>query len=109
MGAIRAPVLVDPAQTPRAEFLCTRSFEAAQPYERILEDAIHGDRAHFAREDYVEEAWRIVDGILKAPPPVEEYEPGSWGPPDLDRKVAPPGGWQNPTVDGGSPIRADHG
>ena len=33
-------------------------------YERVLGDAMAGDRTLFAREDYVEEAWRIVDPVL---------------------------------------------
>jgi glucose-6-phosphate 1-dehydrogenase len=67
-------------------------------YERVLGDAMHGDATLFAREDYVEEAWRIVDPVLKAGTPVYEYEPGSWGPKEVDARVSPPGGWQNPTV-----------
>src|SRR2546429_1044635 len=34
-------------------------------YERVLGDAMHGDATLFAREDYVEEAWRIVGPVLK--------------------------------------------
>ena len=50
----------------------------------------------FAREDYVEEAWRIVDPILKADTAVHEYEPGTWGPGGVDQTVSPVGGWHNP-------------
>jgi glucose-6-phosphate 1-dehydrogenase len=67
-------------------------------YERVLGDAMQGDPTLFAREDYVEEAWRIVDPMLKAGTPVYEYEPGTWGPKEVDASVSPPGGWQNPTV-----------
>jgi glucose-6-phosphate 1-dehydrogenase len=67
-------------------------------YERVLGDAMQGDPTLFAREDYVEEAWRIVDPILKAGIPVYEYEPGAWGPAEVDARVLPPGGWQNPDV-----------
>ena len=55
-----------------------------------------GDATLFAREDYVEEAWRIVDPVLKAGTPVYEYEPGTWGPREVDARVAPPGGWHEP-------------
>jgi glucose-6-phosphate 1-dehydrogenase len=72
--------------------------EEMDAYERVLGDAMAGDATLFAREDYVEEAWRIVDPVLKAGTPVYEYEPGTWGPNEVDQKVAPPGGWQNPTV-----------
>ena len=64
-------------------------------YERVLGDALHGDQTLFAREDSVEEAWRIVDPVLAAPPPVHAYAPGSWGPAEAAR-VAPPGGWHDP-------------
>jgi len=67
-------------------------------YERVLGDAMLGDATLFAREDYVEEAWRIVDPVLKDGTPVYEYEPGTWGPKEVDAKVSPPGGWQNPTL-----------
>ena len=66
------------------------------PYERLLGDAMAGDSSEFARQDYVEEAWRIVDPILKAPVPVANYMPGTWGP-ELERHLIPPGGWHDPT------------
>ena len=47
--------------------------------------------------DYVEEAWRIVDPVLKMKTPVREYEPGTWGPVDPAQDIVPPGGWANPT------------
>ena len=67
-------------------------------YERVLSDAMAGDATLFAREDYVEEAWRIVDPALKAGTPVYEYEPNTWGPAQIAEKVTPPEGWQNPVV-----------
>ena len=57
-----------------------------------------GDATLFAREDYVEEAWRIVDPVLKTVTPIFEYEPRTWGPREVDQKVVPPGGWNNPVV-----------
>jgi glucose-6-phosphate 1-dehydrogenase len=72
--------------------------EEMDAYERILSDAMVGDGTHFAREDYVEEAWRIVDGALKADTPVFGYDKNSWGPSETIEKVSPPGGWQNPTA-----------
>ena len=73
---------------------CAKEMDA---YERVLGDAMRGDQTLFAREDYVEEAWRIVDPVLKAGTPVQEYEPGTWGPDEIKR-VTPPGGWQDPVV-----------
>jgi glucose-6-phosphate 1-dehydrogenase len=65
-------------------------------YERVLGDAMAGDATLFAREDYVEEAWRIVDPVLKAGTPIYEYEKGAWGPAEVDQQVLPLGGWHNP-------------
>jgi glucose-6-phosphate 1-dehydrogenase len=67
-------------------------------YERVLGDAMAGDATLFAREDYVEEAWRIVDPVLKEGTPIFEYEPNTWGPIEVDQRVVPAGGWQNPIV-----------
>jgi len=69
-------------------------------YERVLGDAMAGDATLFAREDHVEEAWRIVDPVLKAGTPVYEYEPNTWGPREVDETVSPLGGWQHPIVTG---------
>jgi glucose-6-phosphate 1-dehydrogenase len=67
-------------------------------YERVLTDALAGDRALFAREDYVEEAWRIVDPILKdgVLPPPGQYAAGTWG--VSADAVSPPGGWKDPVL-----------
>jgi len=67
-------------------------------YERVLGDAMAGDATLFAREDYVEEAWRIVDPVLKTDTPVYEYEPSSWGPKEAEA-ISPAGGWQDPTLE----------
>lgn len=74
---------------------CPKEMEA---YERVLGDAMAGDATHFARQDYVEEAWRIVDPALKADTPIYAYEKGGWGPSQVDQRVLPPGGWHNPTA-----------
>lgn len=67
-------------------------------YERVLTDAMAGDPTHFARQDYVEEAWKIVDDYLESDVPVYEYEPGTWGPDNVNELILPPGGWNNPEV-----------
>jgi glucose-6-phosphate 1-dehydrogenase len=64
-------------------------------YERVLGAAMAGDSSLFAREDYVEEAWRIVEPVLKMNTPVYQYAPNTWGP-DEAARVTPPGGWHNP-------------
>ena len=70
--------------------------EEMEAYERVLGDAMAGDAILFARQDYVEEAWRIVDPALKANTPIYEYDKGTWGPNEVYERVSPPGGWQNP-------------
>jgi len=70
--------------------------DAPEPYERLLDDAMHGDSSHFTREDGVEETWRIVQPLLDAPPPVEPYKPGSWGPPGATKLLAGHPGWREP-------------
>jgi glucose-6-phosphate 1-dehydrogenase len=68
-------------------------------YERVLGDAMEGDATLFARQDYVEEAWRIVDPLLREVTPVYQYEPATWGPAEVDARVMPEGGWNNPTIE----------
>jgi glucose-6-phosphate 1-dehydrogenase len=81
------------------EMLASRHPQAGgvDAYERVLGGAMEGDATMFAREDYVEEAWRIVDPVLKAGTPIHEYERNTWGPNETER-VTPPGGWSNPTM-----------
>ena len=85
-----------------AEMLAHHHPEATEidAYERVLGDAMAGDASIFARQDYVEEAWRIVDPILKLATPAYEYEPGTWGPKEVATHIAPPNGWENPVIGG---------
>jgi glucose-6-phosphate 1-dehydrogenase len=80
-----------------------QSPEEMTAYERLLGDALRGDQRAFAREDGVEAAWQVVDGVLgaSAASPVYVYEPASWGPPEADRLVSPC--WHNPTPPGVTP------
>jgi len=66
-------------------------------YERLLTDAMKGDPTLFVRADAVEEAWRVVDGILDNVAPVHPYEPGTWGPVEADRLVGGLKKWHNPS------------
>jgi glucose-6-phosphate 1-dehydrogenase len=72
----------------------------ATPYEVLLDAAIRGDSSHFARQDAVEETWRIVQPLLDDPPPVETYAPGSWGPEAAARLPHDVGGWHDPWLPG---------
>jgi glucose-6-phosphate 1-dehydrogenase len=72
--------------------------EGPTPYEVLLEAAMDGDSAPFTRQDSVEEAWRIMAPLLKEPPPVHRYAPGTWGPVEGDRLLAGVGRWHEPWV-----------
>ena len=82
----------------RVELVASRQPGADEraAYDRVLTDALEGDTELFARMDYVEESWRIVDSVRTMDNPVREYEPGTWGPPARPDDIAPPGGWANP-------------
>jgi glucose-6-phosphate 1-dehydrogenase len=77
-------------------FACRDRHGMIEPYDRLLSDAMDGDPLLFARQDEVETAWSIVDPILSDPPPLGDYEPGSWGPKQADAMAAPIGGWAAP-------------
>jgi glucose-6-phosphate 1-dehydrogenase len=81
-----------------------QSADEPSAYERVLGDAMQGDATLFARQDYTEEAWRIVDPVLKADTPVHEYEQKTWGPSEVDKQVSPTGGWHNPVATGTSEV-----
>jgi glucose-6-phosphate 1-dehydrogenase len=66
------------------------------PYERLLGDALRGDPALFVAEAGVEAAWSVVDPVLGNAPPVNDYDPNTWGPPEADLLIAGDGGWHNP-------------
>jgi glucose-6-phosphate 1-dehydrogenase len=70
--------------------------EPLQPYERLLHCAMVGDHQVFAREDSVEETWRIVQPLLDAPPEVHSYEPGCWGPVESDQLLRGHPRWHRP-------------
>ena len=70
--------------------------EGPTPYEVLLDAAMRGESSHFARQDAVEETWRVVQPLIDAPPPVELYEPGTWGPASADELTRDHGGWRSP-------------
>jgi glucose-6-phosphate 1-dehydrogenase len=70
--------------------------EGATPYEVLLHAALVSDSSLFTRQDMVEESWRIVQPLLDTAPPVEGYEPGSWGPAAAEQLVNGYGGWRDP-------------
>jgi glucose-6-phosphate 1-dehydrogenase len=76
-----------------------QSADEMEPYERLLGDAAKGDATLFAREDAVEEAWRVVEPVLGNVTPVHAYDPDTWGPFEANAIVAHIGGWHDPAVE----------
>ncbi len=72
--------------------------EGPTPYEVLLHAAMIGDSTRFARQDGVEETWRIMQPLLDSPPPVHPYTPGSWGPAAADSVASEFGGWRSPWI-----------
>jgi glucose-6-phosphate 1-dehydrogenase len=70
--------------------------EGPTAYEVLLHAALTGDSSHFARQDAVDETWRVVQPLIDDPPPVETYEQGSWGPKAAEELVREYGGWHDP-------------
>ena len=69
--------------------------ERHEPYERLLVDALAGEPRRFARQDTLEQAWRIVDPVLREAHDVVPYDYGGWGPAAADR-LPGDGGWHQP-------------
>ena len=68
------------------------------PYERLLGDALRGDKTLFTSDESVEAAWRVVDPILTNPTPVTEYECGTW-PVAAESMAAGVMGWHRPMAE----------
>ncbi|HRQ33411.1 MAG TPA: hypothetical protein PLM89_09955, partial [Anaerolineales bacterium] len=68
------------------------------PYERLLGDAISGDRTLFSREDATEAAWAVVEPALKKHPRALPYKRGGWGPEEANALIAKGSGWHNPSL-----------
>ena len=76
----------------------TEGGEGPTPYEVLLHAAMIGNSTRFARQDGIEETWRVMQPLLDSPPPVQPYQPGSWGPSaaaNLPAEYAP---WRTPTA-----------
>ncbi|MFC2029694.1 glucose-6-phosphate dehydrogenase [Chloroflexota bacterium] len=80
------------------DFHYAEDFRSGLPeaYERLLLDALQGDATLFARADGIELAWGLIDPIVASwmqpgSPPLATYEPGSWGPSEMDEYLAQSG------------------
>jgi glucose-6-phosphate 1-dehydrogenase len=63
--------------------------DVLEAYERLLHDAMSGDHTLFSDAEGIERLWEVAAPLLQNPPPVESYEPGSWGPDSMEDLIAP--------------------
>ncbi|MGA8656291.1 MAG: glucose-6-phosphate dehydrogenase [Chthoniobacterales bacterium] len=81
------------------ELILTEQAEADMPpYQRLLGDAFKGNSELFAREDFVDAQWRVVEPILDNVTPLYRYALGTWGPEEAERLIGSDGPWINPKV-----------
>jgi glucose-6-phosphate 1-dehydrogenase len=69
--------------------------EVLEAYERLILDAMRGDRTLFTTADGIERLWEVSEPLLREPPPVRLYEQGSWGPKSIHQLIAP-NAWRLP-------------
>jgi glucose-6-phosphate 1-dehydrogenase len=62
---------------------------ALEAYERLILDAVKGNHTLFNTADGLERLWEISEPLLRHPPPVRAYDPGSWGPNQIHQLIAP--------------------
>jgi glucose-6-phosphate 1-dehydrogenase len=79
----------------RMEFTYESSFgsQGLEPYERLMYDAMLGDRTLFTNADGIESLWAASSELLLDPPPLHRYEPGSYGPQKMHELIAPRRWW----------------
>ncbi|MCW2954201.1 MAG: glucose-6-phosphate 1-dehydrogenase [Conexibacter sp.] len=66
-----------------------KELEALEAYERLIHDAMVGDHTLFTTADGIERLWEVSAPLLASPPPLQPYEPGTWGPDAIDDLIAP--------------------
>jgi glucose-6-phosphate 1-dehydrogenase len=81
----------------------SRASDVLEAYERLILDAMRGDRTLFTTADGIERLWEVSSTLLEAPPPVRSYPPDSWGPNAIHQLIAPHAwrlpferGWRDP-------------
>ena len=82
----------------RELLLLNSAADSDSPYERLLGDALAGDRSLFASQDAVESAWAVLDKVLVEHHKSLPYEKGSWGPKQAESLLGRHGPWHNPCL-----------
>jgi glucose-6-phosphate 1-dehydrogenase len=82
--------------------------DVLEAYERLILDAMRGDRTLFTTADGIERLWEVSSPLIDSPPPVRLYAPGSWGPNSMHQLIAPHAwrlpferSWRDPDLFGG--------
>jgi glucose-6-phosphate 1-dehydrogenase len=65
-------------------------------YERLILEAMLGDQSLFTRSDEIDRIWEVATPLLNDPPPVQFYEPGTWGPEPAIKHLIAPHRWHLP-------------
>jgi glucose-6-phosphate 1-dehydrogenase len=97
LGA-RRPERAEPERIDLDVEFGTEGIDVPAPYEVLLHAAMQGDSTRFKRQDGVEQAWRVMQPLVDAPPPIHPYAKGSWGPQEADRLLAGHGRWHEPWI-----------
>lgn len=83
----------------RELLMMNEAADSDSPYERLLSDALAGDRSLFATQAAVESAWQALDRVLVEHHKAIMYEKGSWGPPEAEALLGRHGPWHRPCTD----------
>jgi glucose-6-phosphate 1-dehydrogenase len=65
------------------------AYAVLEAYERLIHDALIGDRTLFTSSRAIERLWEVSADVLADPGPVLPYAPGSWGPGAIHSLIAP--------------------
>jgi len=77
-------------------YLCNQAGDEMSAYQRLIGDALAGEALLFAREDGVEEAWRVVDPVLTDHGAAHPYERKTWGPAEAGALLPKGEFWHDP-------------
>ncbi|GAA1061000.1 glucose-6-phosphate dehydrogenase [Agromyces bracchium] len=94
---------VDTARPELAELdvgFAAKPGEVPTPYEVLFEAALAGGGMRFASQGTIDAEWAVIQPLLDAPPEVQAYEPGTWGPAAAEALMGERGGWREPWIDG---------
>jgi glucose-6-phosphate 1-dehydrogenase len=69
--------------------------DVLEAYERLILDAMSGDKTLFPNAGGIERLWEVAQPLLDDPPEVQLYKRGTWGPKAMHNLVAPYG-WRLP-------------